>query len=176
MPPFENSNQVELRNILLEPKAQSELGKFAREIEKLNYLMCWVDVEEFKHTSSYDLRRVCGLKIVHNYVKETSPLYIKIDEQEAKMYQSVLYLPASVAAPPILIDDEEDPASVSFYAGRPVQNIPLSLFENVSSIFSFFYFIFFFSDYIIISEASENVFLGAVQRRVPTFQEDRLLR
>ena len=76
MPPYECSSQVELRNLLHEPVAQQALGAFAKKLNMQHLLMCWIDIEEYKSVGSFEHRRLCGLKIVYNYVDKTSPLRV----------------------------------------------------------------------------------------------------
>lgn len=90
MPPFVSSSQVELRNLLHEPTAQKALGNFAKEHEHVSYLMCWVDIEEFKSTRSIEHRRAAGQKIVHNYVKKRAPLYINISKDLDLYFRDIM--------------------------------------------------------------------------------------
>lgn len=101
MPTYQCSSQVELRNLLHEPVAQQALGAFAKKLNRLHLLMCWIDIEEYKSVGSFEHRRLCGLKIVHNYVDKTSPLRIHtagVDPQQHA--QSLLAILVPMQAPP----------------------------------------------------------------------------
>ena len=89
MPELKSPGQIELRNLLHEPLAQKELGQYAKEIDCVRYLMCWIDIEEYKSSRSYAHRREIGTKIMYYYIKQNSPLDIQLSEEDVEYYNKL---------------------------------------------------------------------------------------
>ena len=71
-----NPYQIELRTLLEEPQAQKLIGNYAREQKLMKYLMCWVDIQEFKTIPTDDYRRMKATNIFNKYLREQSVQYI----------------------------------------------------------------------------------------------------
>jgi serine/threonine protein kinase len=136
MPPLISSSQVELRNLLYEPFAQKALGAFAKEKQLLHYLMCWIDIAEYKSTRSIDHKRMVGLKILHNYIKTGGPMHIKMAEEDIVHFKNVLKKRFQPLLPQNLQVGGEASVSMSvsasYYAnGRPMERLESNLFDQL---------------------------------------------
>ncbi len=68
---------VELRTLLMEPVAQPIIGNYAKRHRGLEYLLCWVDMQEYKSLSS-DMRFRKANYIYQKYIEEGADLSIRL--------------------------------------------------------------------------------------------------
>lgn len=82
---------LELRTMLDDAISQAALGKYAKEIQKLDIFMCWVDIQEFKSIPSESYRRTKALHIYHKYVKKGAVLCVeKLKDEEREAFHEKL--------------------------------------------------------------------------------------
>ena len=105
LPPLEDSDHIQLYQLLHEPVAQKILGKQAETFGHEYLLMCWVEVEEFKHENSDTIRLARGVELFDHYINSTSKrvclsYFLKtIPIDEVKRYDALLATHTSTGTP-----------------------------------------------------------------------------
>jgi hypothetical protein len=82
LPPLSDPEHLQLLHTLREPLGQMTLGQYARTIDKMDLLMCWIDIEEFKQQTLEELRRDCAVLIFKKYILKnifTDELHTDLD-------------------------------------------------------------------------------------------------
>jgi hypothetical protein len=68
LPSISEPDQLLLLQLLKEPLGQASLGQYAKSIDKMELLMCWIDIEEYKQIVIDDQRRDTALQIFKKYL------------------------------------------------------------------------------------------------------------
>ena len=83
LPLSSSAPHLELRELLENPFAQSELMKYARKVGSMKYLCCWLDIQEFKSVPISVYRRTKAINIYYKYIHRKAWMeIIEVDEEE----------------------------------------------------------------------------------------------
>jgi hypothetical protein len=68
LPIITNPDEILLLDLLKEPLGQAAIGRYAKDVEKMELLMCWIDIEEYKHIKTDDLRQQSAVMLCKKYI------------------------------------------------------------------------------------------------------------
>jgi hypothetical protein len=90
LPPLTDRKHTQLYELLHEPVAQTLLGTHAKSIDKLALLMCWVEIEEFKHENVASLLLGQAVNIYETFIKLGSEYCLTLPADEMSQYDALL--------------------------------------------------------------------------------------
>lgn len=85
LPLSSSAPHLELRELLENPYAQSELMKHARKVGSMKHLCCWLDIQEFKSIPISVFRRTKALSIYYKYLHRKALMAIDGIEDEERV-------------------------------------------------------------------------------------------
>jgi hypothetical protein len=68
LPALSDPSQVQMLLLLRDPYGQASFGAFARSIGRMELILCWIHIEEFKSIKNDDRKRQSAKNIFKNYV------------------------------------------------------------------------------------------------------------
>jgi hypothetical protein len=80
LPTMTDPERIMLLQVLREPMGQAVLGQFAKEINKIDLLMCWISIEEYKQLTTDEQRRDSAMMIFKKYILRN--LFSHVSEPE----------------------------------------------------------------------------------------------
>jgi hypothetical protein len=90
LPLLTDPHHIQLYELLHEPVAQTLLGTHAKSIDKLALLMCWVEIEEFKHENVVSKLLTQAVDIYENFIRLGSEYCLALPASEVSRYDTLL--------------------------------------------------------------------------------------
>ena len=89
--PLSDKEHRDLYNLLTEISCQRALADFAKPISKVNLLICWTLIEEFKHQEIIAWKRVAAKEIYDKYINpESSEQIIPFQKDDLNIYKMLI--------------------------------------------------------------------------------------